>query len=59
MRRPSLLATAAAVLWLAVVPLAGCESNGDGPMEEAGEEIDEAVDDAEDALDAAEDELDD
>lgn len=40
------------ILWLllagAAVPLTACE---EGPLEEAGEEIDEAVDDVEDEID--------
>jgi tRNA A37 threonylcarbamoyltransferase TsaD len=40
------------ILWLllagAAVPLVGCE---EGPLEEAGEEVDDAVDDAGDAID--------
>lgn len=40
------------IVWLllagAVVPLTACE---EGPLEEAGEEIDDAVDDAEDEID--------
>ncbi len=40
------------ILWLmlagAGVPLVGCD---EGPLEEAGEEIDDAVDDVEDEID--------
>jgi hypothetical protein len=40
------------ILWLmlagAAVPLMGCD---EGPLEEAGEEIDDAVDDVEDEID--------
>lgn len=40
------------ILWLALAaaatPLIGCE---EGPLEEAGEEIDDAVDDAADEID--------
>ena len=40
------------ILWLmlagAAVPLMGCD---EGPLEEAGEEIDDAIDDVEDEID--------
>jgi hypothetical protein len=40
------------ILWLllagAAVPLTACE---EGPLEEAGEEVDDAIDDAGDAID--------
>jgi hypothetical protein len=40
------------IVWLAlaggIAPIMGCE---EGPLEEAGEEIDDAVDDAKDAVD--------
>jgi len=40
------------ILWLllagAAVPLSGCE---EGPLEEAGEEVDDAIDDAGDEID--------
>jgi hypothetical protein len=59
MRRHFPFPQVALALWLAALPIigSGCESN-DGPLEEAGEEVDEAVDDAEDAIDDAKDELD-
>jgi len=40
-----------------VIGVTGCAS--DGPMEEAGEEIDQAVDDAADEIEEAGDEIDD
>lgn len=41
-----------------VFAISGCDQ-GDGPLEELGEEIDDAVDDAGDAIEDAGDELED